>query len=624
MRLRFRPNWAVLTALIVGATALLAQLPAVRRVLIWDDVYLFEASDLYTSPARFVEAVTSPLAKETIYWRPFATTSFLVESLVHGGVAEGFRATAALLFATCAALACLLLGRIVRRGDAATARPGSAGAAVETGWAVAVYAAMLFALHPVNVETATWIAARFDLLAGLLTLAVLLVATGTPDGASATRARRFAIGALTAAAAMSKEWAFLLPAFIPLVAAAVSNPAPGRAWQAVRVAKPLAMASAWGVGIVLLARTEVMSGAVFAARASDGAGALGSALLVGRSYLGSIGSILLPTSFVGPIHWGPRPVPAGDATGWVGLTLLAATVVATLLAWRRRPRIGLLLTAFLLAWLPTSQIVPITIGGPADTADRFQFLTSFLAVAILAEVVAARVAWRSEVVLSRWFRVPVLAGLIAMGAFSSSTRNRWNDEVRFWEWASDGAPKSVFARGHLARAALRAGDLERAENLARRNEDVDPTFLAEMLVRRERFAAARVVLDDAVGRGAGGRGALLLRGDVRARLGDAVGALGDFDAVVASDVGAAGRYESLAAVALAMGAEVLAATGETTRARSRVVQAADVAGSQDAAAWAAVTRTLRRLGDVEGAAVAAQKAAAAGAAPDDLIPYERR
>ena len=148
-------------AALVGMVAVAAQAVAIRDVLVWDDIPLLARSDLYTNAARWTESVTSSLGRATYYWRPVATTSFLLESLVHGGVGWGFRLTSALMHGATSAIAFVLLLRLVGNRKAA------------------LLAALAFALHPVNVEAVTWISARFDLMAALLSLAALAAIPAT-------------------------------------------------------------------------------------------------------------------------------------------------------------------------------------------------------------------------------------------------------------------------------------------------------------------------------------------------------------------------------------------------------------------------------------------------------------
>ena len=284
-------------ALAVAAVALVAQLPwALPGVFLWDDLPLLIGRDLYTAPDRWLDSLSVPLGIETSYWRPLATTSFLLETLIHGGSATGFRVTAALLHALASGLATLLFARFLR----------SRGAALVAG--------LVFAVHPVNVEAVTWISARFDLLAGLFALGALLCISD--DGRARTARRRLAMGALTAAALLSKENAIVVPVLIALWGQVLA-PAPDAVVPAIRAQWRTWGAAVAAVAIVALVRLERL-GFVFRANplsAVEAGGPLAHLLLIGRAMASYAEAFFAPWSGVGPAHHGVRPVPASDLQG---------------------------------------------------------------------------------------------------------------------------------------------------------------------------------------------------------------------------------------------------------------------------------------------------------------------
>lgn len=568
-------------AAVAGFAALLTQLPALAGPLVWDDVFLLRHTDLYTNPARLGEALASPLGKETFYWRPLATTSFLAESLVHGGAAAGYRATAALLFACTAAIAAWALGRMVRS-------PGAG-----------MLAALVWALHPVHVETATWVSARFDLLAGLF--AVTALAARGPA----------ALAASVAAACLSKEAAFLLPALVPLYGAAETGPPPGGLRAALAGERRRTLAAASAFAAVAFARYEVLGFVVRTRAASVGdAGDLGGRLLlVGRSFATYVEALVAPWSGVGPAHAGPRPVPPDDARAVLGLVLLAAAVALTLWALRVRPRTGLLAAGFLVALLPVVQVVPLDVAGNVDAADRYLFLPSFFAAALVADLVVA--ACGSDASRSRRAAAAAAAVGAALAAGRVTLLPRWNDPVRFWQWTVAGAPAEPFFRVQLAAALLEADRLPEAEEAARAGQEFAPEVFAQVLRRRGKLDEALAVLDAALVRDPRGLRLLLARGELRAEAGDVPGAVGDFDAVTAAESQGSGpRLAPLSALALALGAEVLATVPERRAdATARAERAERVAAPDDARAWAALARTwslLGRAADAERAAARAE------------------
>ncbi|MDW8310476.1 MAG: hypothetical protein RMK20_13970, partial [Verrucomicrobiales bacterium] len=132
-------------ALVAGLTlvvaTVLAYAPVFRAGFIWDDDFLVTANPLVTSPdgLRDIWFSTRP-----VDYFPLTLTSLWVEWKLWGLNPTGYHVTNVLLHAASA----LVLWRLLRR----LAIPGA--------W----WAALLFALHPVNIESVAWIAQRKNTL----------------------------------------------------------------------------------------------------------------------------------------------------------------------------------------------------------------------------------------------------------------------------------------------------------------------------------------------------------------------------------------------------------------------------------------------------------------------------
>lgn len=579
------------TALLVGALAVAAQAIGVRGVLLWDDLPLLKGDDLYTSAARWTESVTTPLGRETFYWRPAATTSFLLDHLVYGAAEWGHRLTSALLHGAVSALAFTLLLRLLKDPMAA------------------LFAALVFAFHPVNVEAVTWISARFDLMACLFTLAALAAIPGEVS----QRGRWILAAACTLLACCSKENAFLLPA---LAVAWVE--AAGCAGE-----RPRLTAAGWtaaGVAAALFLRFEALGFLLKtrAASVAEAGDALQHALLVGRAMATSILTLVFPWGTVGPAHHAERPIPADDALGWTGLVLAAALVAVTIVALRRRRRTGALLAGFLVSMLPASQVIPLDLAGALHSADRYVYLPSFFAVAAVASAVCDAVAGRPERARAAGFAVSLL--LVALCTWRLVLLPRWNDPVRFWRWAVEMAHGSDITHGNLAQAELEAGRLDEAEKHARLAGRLASTVLAAALVRQGRLEDAQRALDDAIADRPGDVAARVQRGEIELSLSRTSNALADFEEVIRIDTASDWQVsDSHLARALAGSAEALA--GDPARsglARERLERAERLGAGDDGYVALRVVTAWIALGDLVRAGAALDRAAAAGAAASDV------
>lgn len=469
--------------LLVALLALLLQLPALRGELIWDDALLLGSwSDLYLTPARFVEAVTHPLGMETFYWRPLATTTFLLETLVHGGAVWGFRLTAALLHAGVAFLAYRLARRLLGEG-----------------WPP-LLAALLFAVHPLTVEAATWPSGRFDQLSTLLVLATLALVPEGPERVGV--GRRIAIGCTAALAAMSKENALLLPAFVLVWDLALHPPEKG--WLAALLSRATSTLSATaGIVVVLLLRFELL-GYVLRPRPSSVARAgdlLQHVALVGRTLFMDALLFVFPFGTVGPAYHVPRPVPVDSAPAWVGIGLFALIGVAVVVGFARRRPAAFVGAALLLALLPVSQVVPLDMAGGLYTADRFLYLPSLFAVLSVAGVISA------------WARSPsarrevgfAAAALVAAFAVDrvAFVQPCWNSAADFWERAAEMAPGSDVVLANLYEIRIKQGRVEDAESIARKLIEEYPTgdygrLLSDAQLRQGTAQDALTTLDRSI------------------------------------------------------------------------------------------------------------------------------
>ncbi|MGA7416224.1 MAG: glycosyltransferase family 39 protein [Bryobacteraceae bacterium] len=132
-----------------------------------------------------------------LYWHPLAWLSHEIDVELFGQNPDGHHATSVLLHAITASLLCLLLSRL-----GATAFPAVAGC-------------LLWALHPLRVESFAWVAERKDVLCALFWMASVLLYLRFIEGPSK---RRYAgwlfCGAL---ALMSKPTAVSLPVVLFLL-----------------------------------------------------------------------------------------------------------------------------------------------------------------------------------------------------------------------------------------------------------------------------------------------------------------------------------------------------------------------------------------------------------------------
>jgi tetratricopeptide (TPR) repeat protein len=381
----------------------------------WDDpLYVLKNPDVaHPDVARILSPSTTTLSD----WTPVVTFAYAAQYAIAGASPLVFHATGVLLHLVCV----VLLYRLLRNAGLA---------AVESAAAAA-----LFGIHPLQVESVTWVSSQKNLLAAAFGF-VFLRAHLAARPVSATVWLVLALGSKGTAVAF------------PLAAAAatvlrVGNAAPSRkswawigAWIALAVLRGLVSTSA---------QTDAVAGTAglgFAARTA------------------AMGCVLLKQArqFVAPYDLAPLydwPVmswtDARVLASWAGVTAIAAAVVFVV----RRDRTLLFCAALAAtALLPTLNILP----APYLQADRYAHVAlagvAALAVAALRPLSRAK-PWAPAAFLAAWAAVLLVPATIGREA-------TWQGDETLWNDACLRAPENGVAWANLGATLLEAGRLDDA------------------------------------------------------------------------------------------------------------------------------------------------------------------
>ncbi len=401
-----------------------------------------------------VRSFTRPAS---LQWVPLTSISFQIDSSLWGGSPRGFHLTNILLHALGAALFCLWLR------EAAGAR-----------W-TGVFAAALFAFHPMRVESVAWIAERKDVLSFLFLVLTLFAYVrwqrGKGRGWFSAALVLYALGLLAKPSLIAVPFLLLALDIWPLgrVGGGGTAPpakAPGdrprATWGRLMREKMPFLALALAAAAVNLVRHQAGSvpGIGFLSR-------LDHALVAPFIYLYK--------SFL-PFGLGLRTAgetwPAASGWGWAGGALLAAL---SLLAWRQRTRRPYLPAGwawYLAALAPVSGLFPT---GMFWTADRYTYLPHAGLAAALAWAGADLLA-RAHVALRRWGRAAALFLLLLMAFLVRHELPAWKDPRALAERSLALNPFDPVFNSLLAADLGRAGDLQGARILLDRALTRDPAF----------------------------------------------------------------------------------------------------------------------------------------------------
>lgn len=358
----------------------------------------------------------------------------------------GFHAVNVVIHAANAVLAWALLRRVGER-----AGPGSPAAP-----AAALIGALLFALHPVQVEAVTYLSGRSAALAATFVLGSLLAWLRAPEGPPG-RAARAASLLLFAGALAVKEYPVVLPLALLLLVAVDRTSPPGWREAGRRIGPHLALLAA--------ATAVVLASPTYRRLLGVGLGLRGpweNLLTQLRAAAWLSGQLARPDRLVAdpalPAATALTPALAAEALA------LVALLAAGLLALRRRPALafGLLWT---LLWLaPTGWLVP-----RRDPASERQLYLALLGPAwLLARWLAAPGPGRAL------RRAATVALPLALGAATAARSLVYRDEVTFWADAAAKVPGNARAWNNLGHALACACRRDEAEAALERAIALDP------------------------------------------------------------------------------------------------------------------------------------------------------
>ena len=428
-------------------------------------------------------------------YRPLTLISIAVDHALWGDRAAGFHLTNVLLHGAVTWLVWWL------------ARPLAGGRAA---W----IAALVFGLHPLQSGVVYWISARADLLAaGLVLLGLGAHLRARPEAGSARGWRWLAIGCC-ALAPLAKETGALLPAAAwwldrcrPASGARTPLARHGLDWLRRHPGDLAALAAA----IVL--RTVVIAGG---AGPPESANFLASAGPVDRwatavAVLGRYASLVVfPLHLSADYSFDSIPL-SGLRDPWLyaGLAVLIGVAVAVR---RQEGMAAFAAGAFLLAWLPVSNLLVL---APSAMAERYVY-AGFYPVALAAGLAAERLL-QGPAARRRGAAAALclVAGLWILRV--EARASDWRDDGALFTAVTSRFPRNARALENLGAWHARQGDLRGAVALYREALVVRPENLRALVnlglleARRGEMRKAALAFSGALSLNRGHRGALLGR-----------------------------------------------------------------------------------------------------------------
>jgi hypothetical protein len=462
----------IIPILLILAATLATFAPVIRNdFVLWDDPETISQNPRIATPS--VEGVA-------YYWNhsaaglyvPLTYSLWAALAAVHrpGVTAPDplvFHAASAALHAISALLVYAILRRLLGEAKATAACLG----------------ALLFALHPVQVEAVAWASGAKDLLCGVLSLLAILHYLRFAKGGSRWRY----VGALAflMLALLSKPAAVVMP----LLMAAIDRVIVGRDWK--RIVQSV-------VPMLLIVAPFVVVAAAFQRPQTQ----LSPVPVWQRPLIACdaisfyVRKLIYPTPLTIDYARTPDSVLARGPIIWLEFIAPLALLAVAIWTRRRAPLVCAGIVVFIMALLPVLGLVPFMFQIHSTVADHYLYLP-MLGVAIIAGWAVSR---HSNAVT----HASAALILVLFSVVSIHQILYWRDSVTLFAHAAKVTPDVASVQGNYGRALADAGRLDDAIPHLQRAAELSPLsrvaqmFLAQAYVYSNHFEQALAPAEQAV------------------------------------------------------------------------------------------------------------------------------
>ena len=435
-----RPAPAWLPGLLLAAAVFLAYMRVWHAGFIWDDDDHLTANPCIVGPLGFGAIWTSSKA---VYY-PLVLTSFWVQHAIWGLNPLPYHLVNVTLHAACA----VLLWRVLRRLNVAGAWLGAA----------------LWALHPVQAESAAWITEQKNTQSCLFYLLAILFflrwreAAAAPDAPHVPgfpRARRYAAALVCATLAiLSKSSTVMLPVVLGLCWWWLD----GRwRWRNALLLAPFFMVSA-AAGAWTIWEQKYANHALGPEWAQSWPE---RAVIAGKDVWFYLWKLAWPHPLTFIYHrW------AVDATNASAYLALVGVVCALFLLWLAREGslrpVFFAAAYFVISLFPVLDFFNVYFFRYSFVGDHFQYLASMGPLALAA----AGIAWVCKFAGGeRGIVYPVVSGalIVVLGGLTWLQCGVYYNLETLWRWTLADNPEAWIAHFNLADILVRQGRLDEAE-----------------------------------------------------------------------------------------------------------------------------------------------------------------
>jgi hypothetical protein len=384
------------------------------------------------------------------HYIPLTWLTLGADYLVWGMDPTGYHLTSLLFHSATALCFYAVARRLLARALPARASTGDIALGAAT-------AALLFAVHPLRVESVAWITERRDVVSGLFFMLALLSWLKYVDAPRATRLRWYAASlAFFGGAILSKALTLGLPVVLvvldlyPLrrlgtprdgpdrdvVASPLQEgargPSVGARGPSVGARGPSVKEEVWLEKIPYVVMATVAAGLAMAATPPSAKASLEAMSLGSRALVAAYGLAFYLVKTVLPVGLSPLYAYV-TSVSWMLLAGLAMAVMVVVARRRQWPAVAAAGVVYVALILPTLGFFAV---GPQPVADRYSYLPC-LGWALVA---GGAVAWpwvgaRVTRVGARMARVAAAAALVLLLTLTMQQVRVWRDSVTLWSRA---------------------------------------------------------------------------------------------------------------------------------------------------------------------------------------------
>ncbi len=416
------------------AVALICYIPALKGGFIWDDhAHVLFDVDLQTLSGLWKIWFT----KATQQYYPLVYSSFWVEWQLWGDSPLGYHIVNVLIHSANAIVLAFILKRLGLRG----------------AWA----AALIFALHPVHVESVAWISERKNVLSGLFYLASLLIFLKSEDVEDATGSSEIKFYILSfvlfVLALFSKTVVSTLPVVLIVIRWMRARPF-DRAFI-VRLVPFFVVGLVMGLVTVWWEATQVGAGGV-----EWEMSLIDRLMLPARVVWFYLVKLFIPINltFIYP-RWTPE---ATKLWQWV---FILKIVVAFVLLWAFRKRITrapvAALACFVITLFPALGFIDVFPFRYSFVADHFQYLASIFIIALMVGVVDAVIINLARAVRLTAIFVTIVIAII-LGLLTWQQGYAYKDPETLWRDVLTKNPTAWIAHNNLGQILYERGEIDKA------------------------------------------------------------------------------------------------------------------------------------------------------------------